>query len=138
MLYFVYKRKKQRHHVITTKSGQVRGRLEFSSLLRSFYAFKGIPYAEPPIGDLRFRNPVPHPGWEGIRDATAHGSSCPCSIIGMRSDEEDCLFLNVYAKQLNKTLPVMFWIHGGAFLVRLQMKSNQSLLNSLQITTFFS
>ncbi|XP_063708885.1 juvenile hormone esterase-like [Culicoides brevitarsis] len=83
---------------------------------KKYFSFKGIPYAEPPMGELRFRSPQPHPGWNGIRNATEHGNICV--QFGKLNSSEDCLFLNVYTpSNLNPTekYPVMFWIHGGAF-----------------------
>ena len=73
--------------------------------------FKGLPFAAPPVGDLRWRVPQPAAKWSGVRAANAFSSTC--------AQAEDCLYLNVYepadAKQGAK-LPVMVWIHGGAFL----------------------
>jgi len=85
-------------------------------------AYKGIPYAEPPVGDLRWRPPVPARGWAGVRDATAFGHAClqpppaPASVYydRMASPSEDCLTLNVWAPAGGGHLPVMVWIHGGA------------------------
>jgi len=85
-------------------------------------AFKGIPYARPPVGELRWRPPVPAPGWTGTRDARAFGNAClqpPQSPMGLYSGgmaptSEDCLTLNVWAPTGARKLPVMLWIHGGA------------------------
>lgn len=83
----------------------------------NYFAFRGIPYAEPPVGALRWRNPVPHRGWTGVRDASQHGEHCPhngwfgLDIGGV----EDCLFLNVNTPALTGSRPVMVWIHGGSF-----------------------
>jgi para-nitrobenzyl esterase len=79
--------------------------------------FLGIPYAAPPVGELRWRPPAPGPSWTGVRDATRPGASC-------EKDTEDCLYLNVTAPAGVKPgakLPVMVWIHGGAFLVGTSM-----------------
>ena len=72
--------------------------------------YKGLPFAAPPVGDLRWRAPQPPAKWQGIRAATAFSSSC--------AQGEDCLYLNVYepADSKNAKLPVMVWIHGGAFI----------------------
>lgn len=83
-----------------------------------YFGFRGIPYAKPPLGNLRFRAPVPHPDWSGVRDAFEHGKNCPSdSALGGINFGEDCLTLNVYTKSLTRKLPVMMWIHGGAFLM---------------------
>lgn len=67
---------------------------------------------EPPVGALRFRNPVPHRGWSGIWDAANHRSICPNSGffgIDAGTGNEDCLFLNVYTQALTGSRPVMVW-----------------------------
>lgn len=80
--------------------------------------FKGVPYAAPPVGDLRWRGPKPAAKWTGIRAADRFGETCvqggATSTPGGHS--EDCLYLNVYtaAKSSKDRLPVMVWIHGGA------------------------
>jgi para-nitrobenzyl esterase len=87
-------------------------------------AYKGIPYAEPPTGDLRWRPPVPAHAWVGVRDAREFGHAClqppptPTSVYygGMAQMSEDCLTLNVWAPAGAKHLPVMVWIHGGALV----------------------
>ncbi|XP_063826463.1 neuroligin-3-like [Ostrinia nubilalis] len=87
-----------------------------------YYSFKGIPYAEPPVGNLRFKDPIPHKPWTGLREALVHGPRCvqfDRLIFGTYlPGSEDCLFLNVYTPDLTpeKPLPVMFYIHGGAFM----------------------
>lgn len=88
---------------------------------KEYLSWKGIPYAKPPIGRLRFKPPVVHEGWSGTRDATKHGHVCiqkvpskPSKVVG----DEDCLYLNVYAppkRSSNEPYPVMVWVHGGAF-----------------------
>lgn len=99
--------------------GQLRGEKKSINSKQKYVSFKGIPYALPPLKDLRLRPPVPHPGWEGIRNATSHGGVClsPGYLIPTVEGQEDCLYLNVYTPELNpdEKYPVMFWIHGGSF-----------------------
>src|ERR1700722_4748896 len=81
-------------------------------------SFKGIPYATPPVGPLRWKAPQKAAPLTGVHDATKFGSGCvqDQSPFGTGSTNEDCLFLNVYAPTGSGPYPVMFWIHGGAFL----------------------
>lgn len=98
--------------VRNTTQGQVQG-VETGN----GYAFKGIPYATPPVGELRYTAPQPAPAWEGVLTTDAFGGSCiqPASTFGTEVSTEDCLYLNVYAPENADGLPVMVWIHGGAF-----------------------
>jgi para-nitrobenzyl esterase len=87
-------------------------------------AYKGIPYARPPVGELRWRAPVPAVVWDGVRDAREFGHAClqppaqPTSVYygGTLSISEDCLTLNVWAPTGAQKLPVMVWIHGGSLV----------------------
>ncbi len=86
--------------------------------------FKGIPYARPPVGDLRWKAPVPQPRWTGTRVATDFGAACvqpqaPNATVysGVTLPvSEDCLTLNVWTPAHAKNAPVMVWIHGGALV----------------------
>jgi para-nitrobenzyl esterase len=69
----------------------------------------GMPYAQPPVGKLRWRAPLPVNKWSETFNALSFGSACSQSKKG----SEDCLFINVWAPENSKSLPVMFWIHGG-------------------------
>jgi para-nitrobenzyl esterase len=88
-------------------------------------SFKGIPYAAAPVGEYRWRPPQPFPAWQSVRDASQFGADCaqagwPREAGKIReSSSEDCLFLNVWrpaAAKPGAKLPVMVWIHGGAFV----------------------
>ena len=84
-------------------------------------AFKGIPFAAPPVGALRWRAPQPASGWSGVRDASAFGPICPQINLPGRlqlPQSEDCLTLNVWTPNNapGTKLPVMVWIYGGSFV----------------------
>ena len=103
--------------IVETRDGSLRGIV--ASGMREYL---GIPYAEAPVGPLRWNAPRPHAGWSGTRDATAFGPHCPQppGPFGVASTTEDCLYLNVFAPagtRANAHLPVMVWIHGGGFTV---------------------
>jgi len=81
-------------------------------------SFRGIPYAAPPTGANRFRAPQPAEAWSEPRDAIELGAQCPQALsLAGRSEEEDCLFVNVWSPVGAKKLPVMVWLHGGAFIL---------------------
>ncbi|XP_019615062.1 PREDICTED: carboxylesterase 5A-like [Branchiostoma belcheri] len=101
--------------VKVTTSGLIRGFVNSHNGV-DVETYLGVPYATPPVGALRLRNPVvPHPTWDGIRNATATGPDCPDARHSVW--DEDCLHANVYVprKTPDDILPVMVYIHGGGF-----------------------
>ncbi|MDR3293102.1 MAG: carboxylesterase family protein [Clostridiales bacterium] len=81
--------------------------------------FKGIPYVEPPIGELRFCEPREVEPWEGERQAKKFGAVCPqvMSIVPLGRQSEDCLYLNIFAPKTEGKKPVLVFIHGGAYVL---------------------
>ncbi|XP_078692353.1 esterase SG1-like [Branchiostoma floridae x Branchiostoma belcheri] len=102
--------------VKVTTSGLIRGFVNSYNGV-DVETYLGVPYATPPVGALRLRNPViPHPTWNGIRNATATGPDCPDARHSVW--DEDCLYANVYVPRKtpdDDILPVMVYIHGGGF-----------------------
>jgi para-nitrobenzyl esterase len=130
--------------VVKTRHGEVRG-----SVVKRVNTFKGIPYAAPPFGVNRFRPPQPVTSWSGVRDALTYGPTAPKPpypppfnallpepvIAG-----EDSLNLNIWSPELGQAkLPVMVWIHGGAFtngktsLWRFPLLPSESFAQSLSV-----
>lgn len=109
---------------VETPLGTIEGVIDKSINGRRFFSFEGVPYARPPVGKYRFKEPVPPKPWEGTWQAkTKHVclqydhfslTANPDPVIG----QEDCLYLNVYTPDLNpkKKLNVIVYIHGGAFI----------------------
>lgn len=110
---------------VTTKSGKLEG--DFQD---GIYVFKGIPYAAAPVGNLRWMPPQPTTPWNGVRPAKQYGATAPQNMMAASSNSrftpsfgdvpqsEDCLFLNIWTPGLDDARrPVMFWIHGGAFII---------------------
>ncbi|HCW06762.1 MAG TPA: carboxylesterase, partial [Cytophagales bacterium] len=96
--------------ILTTKSGKVEGTAE-----NGIKSFKGIPFAVPPVGELRWKAPQPVKPWAGVLKAErfAPGAVQPQNL----EQSEDCLYLNIWttANSDKEKLPVMVWIHGGGF-----------------------
>lgn len=116
--------------VVQVGAGTLRG-----ALVKSVIAFRGIPYARPPVGELRWQPPLPPPSWQGVRDALQPGSACTQRISGLTpffapmaqaygsdfeqpavKSSEDCLYLDVWVPEwpAKRALPVMVWLHGGS------------------------
>src|SRR5579859_1580922 len=107
--------------VVKTEQGKAHGKTINDGKVR---AWLGLPYAAPPVGELRWKAPQPAAKWKGERDATKYAPHCAQNkvfedmIFQDDGPSEDCLFLNVYAPasaDSKSNLPVMFWIHGGGF-----------------------
>jgi para-nitrobenzyl esterase len=110
----------QERPIVATSSGPVKGVAADGQAV-----FKGIPFAAPPVGPLRWKPPTPPAAWTSPRDTSDYGPICrqparPDGVVaagGNRPQSEDCLYLNVWAPKAAKAAPVMVWIHGGAHRV---------------------
>ena len=115
--------------IVTTKNGKIEGLItsypNASGPFKSLSKFLGVPFAAPPIGELRFKAPQPPETWKpNVRQAEKHGNLCIqpkryewlFRIYAQNfSYSEDCLYLDVYTPNISLSLPVMFYIHGGAY-----------------------
>ncbi len=96
---------RQEEPLVQVKEGALRGSLD-----RGIRVFRGVPFAKPPVGELRFAAPGKPRGWTGVREATRNAAP---PIQGGMQGSEDCLYLNIFAPQGSGPFPVLFWIHGG-------------------------
>jgi len=114
------------HVSINTFLGVAKGVKAETESGTPYFTFKGIPYAQPPVGSLRFQPPQPSSSWGETLVATEYGPVCPHKMsfgedAGSYIGEEDCLYLNIYTPTLTRSTnpfarkAVMLWIHGGAF-----------------------
>ncbi|XP_032064796.1 cholinesterase-like [Thamnophis elegans] len=112
---------------VVTSSGPIKGKTVLTRS-GSASAYLGIPYAEPPVGKLRFQKPVPRQPWSEVLEATRFGNSCPQTDIPGLPDKdiwvantplsEDCLFLNIWAPhpRPSRPVPVLVWFQGMGFI----------------------
>eukprot|EP00943_MAST-04B_sp_MAST-4B-sp1_P005223 g5223.t1 len=109
---------------IITNSGVISGTIETANSVR-VEAFKGIPYAAAPVGNLRWRSPVPPASWNGTKVTTKFGAACPqgknsFTEVYPVEISENCLFLNIYRPSntsAGDNLPIMIFFHGGSYVV---------------------
>ncbi len=109
--------------IVATTAGPISGEVVDHGVTR----FLGVPYAAPPLADLRFQAPHPHPGWNEVRPCLQYGDSAmqrgsgpspgPLGTPEGVGTSEDCLVLNVWSPDLEGTAPVMVWFHGGGYAV---------------------
>uniref|UniRef100_A0A4X2KUW2 Carboxylic ester hydrolase n=1 Tax=Vombatus ursinus TaxID=29139 RepID=A0A4X2KUW2_VOMUR len=143
----------QGHHgddlIRTTESGQIQGSLiSIKGLDKDVNVFLGIPFARPPIGNLRFSPPQPPEPWSDVRNATSYPPICLQDDAILRklmmflkmnttitSSSEDCLYLNIYVPdhtEEDAKLPVMVWIHGGGLILGSASTYDGSILSTTQ------
>ncbi|KAK9686594.1 Carboxylesterase family [Popillia japonica] len=118
IIFILFNAIKAQEPLVEISQGVLRGTVLVNRDGGNFYGFRSIPYAQPPLNELRFKAPVPAGGWEGIRDAADDPPVCTQSLAGLFG-QEDCLYVNVFIPELpsmNSTKkPVMAYIHGGGF-----------------------
>ncbi|CAG2236092.1 CES1 [Mytilus edulis] len=129
---------------VQTNLGPVKGiasTVSFDNNTHAYTVFKKIPYAKPPVGDLRFKDPASYGPWNGTLDATQFGPSCYQQytpgydgFLPNLKLSEDCLFLNIYvpsSASVNNKKSVMIWIHGGGYVVGQGMFYDGSFLSTI-------
>lgn len=119
--------------IVDVEEGRIEGTQLISRLGVSYDAFLGIPYAEPPLNDLRFQPPQAVKPWDGVLNATEYGPFCIQKSMGGSSQNpsaEDCLQLNVFTKNLGNSelKPTIVFIHGGAWEIGSAVDSNPIMM----------
>ncbi len=121
---------------VRTDAGYVSG-MVLGERGKQVHVYRGIPYAAPPLGDLRWQPPQPVAPWAGVRQCTAFSAVAPQSSTGLSSsgelpESEDCLYLNVLspAETASERLPVMVWMHGGGLTYA---SANDKVCNGLSL-----
>uniref|UniRef100_A0A0K8STH4 Carboxylic ester hydrolase n=2 Tax=Lygus hesperus TaxID=30085 RepID=A0A0K8STH4_LYGHE len=113
--------------LVETPNGILDGYTLTSRAGRSYYAFSGVPYGQPPVGPLRFKDPLPAEPWSGVKQAKTNIKCVefqfllPLQFMRFADGQEDCLALSIYTHDLHPQVkkPVLFYIHGGAFEFRI-------------------
>lgn len=120
--------------IIETEDGPVRGFINKTED-GTYYKFGGIPYAQPPVGSLRFLPPVPVKPWTSILDCLDNRPLCTLSLQKNVIGEEDCLYIEISSPNITpeKPMPVMFWIGTYGFSYNLDSILDASLLNNQQV-----
>jgi carboxylesterase type B len=127
---------------LQTRLGNIKGISSTFTLInitKPYTIFRNIPFAQAPIGELRFRKPVPYGSWNGTLDATQFGPSCVQSLeyiteyLPNKQMSEDCLVLNVFvpSDESNSKKSVILWIHGGGYLGGQGMAYDGSYLDGI-------
>ncbi|XP_033303424.1 venom carboxylesterase-6-like [Bombus bifarius] len=123
--------------IANTSLGKIRSCYRESRHGRKYEAYEGVLYAQPPLKKFRFQPPQPVKPWEGELPAINKSSVCTQYVMVFKSHDdkvkgcEDCLYINIYASIRNDSrifLPVMFWIHGGAFQFASENEADETLL----------
>lgn len=130
--------------ILKTKLGNIKGissSFTFDNYTRNYNEFRNIPFAKPPVGDLRFHQPIPYGGWGDTYDATRFGPSCIQSVNGVvdqyvpnTNTSEDCLVLNIYVPSgysESNAKSVIIWVHGGGYYLGQGMFYDGSYLSGI-------
>lgn len=114
VLFYLFSTRQESTAEVKTRTGLVQGILQ-----EGVQAFLGIPYAAPPVGDLRWSYPHNMPYWQGVLQANQVPPHCVQTLFGITRGQEDCLYLNIWTPDIKpeKPLPVMIWFHGGGYIV---------------------